>query len=76
MDTLHPAQLRLDPDTPYSIRQLARALGQGRGTAPLYRAIRRGHLRAATLNDRGDLLVMGRWALDWLESLANPRSAA
>ena len=33
-------------------------------------------LRAARLNDRGDLIVMGQWALDYLEALANKKAVA
>lgn len=50
----------------YSIGELAAALQTGR--RPLYRAVRRGELRAASVNDRGDLRVLGAWALRYLES--------
>ena len=52
----------------YSIPELAAAWETGR--RPLYLAIRNGHLRAAQLNDRGDLRVLGAWALAYLEARA------
>lgn len=64
----------IDPDGVYSPRELARAMGTG--TQSVYRPIREGKLRAAKLNDRGDLRVLGRWAIAYLESraaLVNPQ---
>jgi hypothetical protein len=58
----------------YSVGELAAALDTGR--RPLYRAIRAGRLRAAQLNDRGDLRVLGAWALDYLEAQSGKASDA
>lgn len=52
----------------YSVPELAKVLHVG--TRPIYRAIRDKRLRAAVLNDRGDLRVLGTWALAYLESCA------
>src|SRR5262245_50291451 len=40
------------------------------GERRLCREIKRGKLRAARFNDRGDWRVLGSWALEYLESLA------
>ncbi len=36
----------------------------------VYTEIRTGKLRAAKLNDRGDLRVLGAWVIQYLEALA------
>jgi hypothetical protein len=52
----------------YRIPELAQVLDSGvRG---IYAAIRTGKLRAAKINDRGDLRVLGSWALEYLEEMA------
>ena len=57
---------RIDPEAVYSPRELARAMGTG--PQSIYRPIRQGRLRAAILNDRGDLRVLGAWALEYLNA--------
>jgi hypothetical protein len=52
----------------YSPKQLAKVLGVG--PQSIFRPIQRGELRAAKLNDRGDLRILGAWAIAWLESKA------
>ena len=53
---------------PYSVPELAEMWATG--PRSVYRAIKAGNLRAARINDRGDLRVLGSWALEYLESLA------
>ena len=53
---------------PYSVQEIAKALNAG--PRSVYQAIKEGKLRAARINDRGDLRVLGSWALDYLESIA------
>jgi hypothetical protein len=36
------------------------------GPRSVYQAIRSGDLRAAPINDRGDLRIAKAWALDWV----------
>ena len=55
-------------DHPYSVPGLARVMDSG--TRNIYGAIRARKLKAAKINDRGDLRIMGSWALAYLESLA------
>jgi excisionase family DNA binding protein len=40
------------------------------GTRPIYRAIDAGELRAARINERGDLRVSRVWLTEWLEKRA------
>jgi excisionase family DNA binding protein len=40
------------------------------GERPIYRAIKNNELRAAKINDRGDLRVSRAWLEDWLERRA------
>jgi excisionase family DNA binding protein len=40
------------------------------GKRSLYRAIVRGDLRAARINERGDLRIARAWLFDWLERRA------
>lgn len=61
-----PNARTLTANRTYSVGELATALRTG--TRPLYRAIRTGRLRAAQINDRGDLRVLGAWALNYLEA--------
>lgn len=56
------------PERTYSIGELALALDTGR--RPLYRAVKKGDLRAAAVNDRGDLRILGSWALAFLDGRA------
>jgi excisionase family DNA binding protein len=37
------------------------------GKRSVFRAISRGDLRAARVNERGDLRISRAWALDWVE---------
>jgi excisionase family DNA binding protein len=50
------------------VRQRAEELGIS--PRSIYRAIRRGELRAAPVNQRGDLLIHDDWILQWLEARA------
>jgi hypothetical protein len=50
------------------VRQRAAELGIG--PRSLYRAIQRGDLRAAPVNQRGDLLIHDDWIREWLEAKA------
>lgn len=45
------------------------------GVKVIYRAIDNGELRAARLNGRGDLRILGRWIDEWLERRATPIEA-
>lgn len=63
----------IDPEGVYSPRELARVMGTG--TQSVYRPIREGRLRAARLNARGDLRIIGAWALSYLETCAIPEAA-
>jgi hypothetical protein len=64
---MHTAEVpKIIPDGIYSPRQLAHAMGVGPQT--IYAAIRNGKLRAAVVNDRGDLKITGRWASEFLEA--------
>lgn len=40
------------------------------GKRSLYRAVKRGDLRAAEVNERGDLRIARTWLTDWLERRA------
>jgi len=40
------------------------------GTRTIYKAIRKGHLRASAVNDRGDLRIHRDWIRDWLDRRA------
>lgn len=62
----------IDPRGVYSPQDLARITGTG--LQSWYRPIRRGALKASRINDRGDLRVLGAWALDYLEQLATQDS--
>jgi hypothetical protein len=59
---------QLDPNSWYAPREIAKAIKGG--PRPVYRAIRTGELRAAKINQRGDLRSLGAWALDWMERRA------
>jgi excisionase family DNA binding protein len=48
-----------------TVAQAARAVQAGRRT--IYNAIRDGSLRAAAVNERGDLRIHRDWLRDWLE---------
>lgn len=41
------------------------------GPKPLYRAIRRGELKAARLSRRGDLRINREWLREWVERRTN-----
>lgn len=43
------------------------------GVKIVYAAIRRGALRAARLNDRGDYRIHQQWLDEWLTALAEQR---
>ncbi len=58
----------ISPTYPYSVPELADMLNTG--PRSVYGAIRSKRLRAATIDDRGDLRILGAWALEYLESLA------
>lgn len=64
-----------DPPAEFlDVRTAARLLNVGRRF--LYRAIRDGKLRAAPINDRGDLRLKREWLAAYLERLADqPREA-
>jgi hypothetical protein len=64
MDTLDVARSRIDPDAWYPMKTLIATLNTGPRT--VYRAVQRGELRAARVNDRGDYRVLGQWAINWL----------
>lgn len=56
-----------------TIREAAREVKSG--TRPLYRAAKAGELRAAVINDRGDLRTTREWLRDWLARRAATRAA-
>ena len=58
----------IDPNAAYSAKQLAETLNMG--TQTIFRDVKSKKLRAAKLNDRGDLRILGAWALAWLEAKA------
>lgn len=58
-------------DQPYTAREIARGMHCGLGQ--VHRAVRARQLRAAKLNARGDLRILGSWALEYLETLAKQR---
>jgi excisionase family DNA binding protein len=51
-----------------TVHQAARELHSGPRT--IYRAVRDGRLRAAKLNDRGDLRILRAWLVAYVEALA------
>lgn len=55
----------IEPTAVYRPKEIAEKLDSGPGT--VYTAIRKGDLPAAEINSRGDLRVLGRDALEWLE---------
>lgn len=61
-------QRRIVPDITYSVGEVAKLLGSGR--RPVYKAVRDGELRAAQINDRGDLRILGQWVLDFVDEKA------
>jgi excisionase family DNA binding protein len=64
MDLQHP-----QPSSPWrSVPDAARELGVGPRT--VYHAIKRGELRAAPVNARGDLRIHVDWIRQWLEHSA------
>lgn len=58
----------INPDNWYRARELARPID----VSPrlIQREVRRGRLKAAVVNARGDLRIKGEWALFWLEQRA------
>jgi hypothetical protein len=58
----------IDAETFYTVPRLADALDSG--TRPIYEAIRLGDLKATSINDRGDLRILGAWAIAWLDRRA------
>lgn len=69
-----PDARSLSANRAYSVPELAEKWDVG--ARPLYREIREGRLKAAPLNGRGDLRVLGQWALDYLETRALQRQGA
>ena len=57
----------------YSAHDVARLTGTG--VQSVYRPIRRGQLRAARVNERGDLRIRGEWLLTYLDALAAAQAA-
>jgi len=45
------------------------------GTRPIYRAIQTGELRAAVINQRGDVRIADAWAREWLTARTDRREA-
>jgi excisionase family DNA binding protein len=63
---------RLTEDLPLTVREAA---SEARcGTRTIRTAIRKGQLKAARINDRGDLRIYRSWLSAWIESRALPVS--
>jgi hypothetical protein len=58
----------ISPMRAYKVAEIADC--QQSGTAQVYADIKAGRLRAAKLNDRGDLRILGAWYIEYLESRA------
>jgi len=69
--TLDRASTPVSTPLPEFLRMRPAAALVGVSINSIYRAIRRKDLKAAKVNDRGDLVTTRTWLLEWLERCAN-----